>query len=85
MFDFGSGDISESEYLSVSGGRWFQFERNHQIALFRISVGDRAGAREYLEKTDHVTTMAFVPDLVHTYLIRMKQDPNWPPWIPVKD
>jgi hypothetical protein len=86
LFDFGSRSISEAELLDVAKEKWTSFYVYYEIGLFRLSEGDRAGAGDSFQKA---AQQVFFPtierDLVQTYLIRMDQDPNWPPWIPVND
>ena len=83
--DFGRRGFSE-ELLKIPGGRWFQFRSINQVAHFRLSVGDRNGARESFEKAKRLMIYpTFDAELVRLYLLRMEQDPNWPSWIPVKE
>jgi len=85
--DFVAGNLSEEEFLENAGGkRWRLCYAQHLIGLMRLSQGDRQGAYEHFAKS--VATGAYFYVLYpysRTYLIRLKQDPAWPPWIPVKE
>lgn len=82
--EFGrSGGVSDEELLKISGGRWFQFRLINQVAHFRLSAGERYGARQSFEMAKRLMIYpTFDAELVRLYLKRMEQDPNWPPWIP---
>jgi tetratricopeptide (TPR) repeat protein len=61
------------------------------VGLERLAHGDRQGAREHLRKSverGHYTWSTVLPlyDAMwaHVLLLRLEQDPNWPPWIPAK-
>ena len=59
--------------------------RHYLIGLVRLSNGDRAGAREHFQKaldTKFYGNNAY--PYARTFLARMKRDPEWPKWIPVK-
>ena len=55
------------------------------VGQVRLSEGDREGARELFEKC---VTTPWVGLPIYPYaqicLARMKHDPEWPQWIPVK-
>jgi tetratricopeptide (TPR) repeat protein len=85
LLKYQCGEALESDVLSVSGGRWYRFYSRYHIALDRLAVGDRAGAQQFLrDAIEHRLIGSFDTDLARTFLIRMDQDTNWPPWIPIK-
>jgi tetratricopeptide (TPR) repeat protein len=81
-----SGSLSEAEFLeSVGKNRVLLCGRHYLIGLVRLSNGDRAGAREHFQKT--LDTKFYTHNLyryARAYLARLKRDPEWPKWIPVK-
>jgi hypothetical protein len=85
--EFGCGDITEAEFLSVTGDRWFEFEQYFYVGLVRLSDGDRAGAANCFEKAiaDNWPNPLGVVDACRLFLLRMIQDATWPAWIPLKE
>ena len=80
------GGGSEEEYMKTAlGGRLACL--NHYLAgLVHLSEGDRKGAQEHFQKS--VDTHFYghiVYPYAHVFLARMKRDPEWPAWIPVKE
>jgi tetratricopeptide (TPR) repeat protein len=83
---FSNGEISESEYLaSVAGDRRLKCTAHFYVGLFLLAEGNRSAAKDHFAKAveTHV-----IPSYYHSYslmfLTRLRTDPNWPPWIPVK-
>jgi serine/threonine protein kinase len=84
-FDFACGTITESELLSKHGRRPHLLRARFLAGLIRLNEGDRTRARELFKMAQEVQYSTYVDlDFVSTLLVRMEQDPNWPPWIPVK-
>jgi tetratricopeptide (TPR) repeat protein len=85
--DYCGGVISEEEFLKAeAGSRWSQCEAHFYVALDRLSQGDRAGAREHFQKALATRVFGFIEyQWSRLFLKRMEQDPNWPPWIPLKE
>jgi serine/threonine protein kinase len=81
-----TGHASEAEFIEAAGKSRLFLCRNHYIVgLNRLSDGDRAGAREQFQKaldTKFYSTNAY--PYARAFLARMKRDPEWPKWIPVK-
>jgi pentatricopeptide repeat protein len=83
FFDFATRNIAEDELFDKSDEKWISFYKHYVVALFRLSEGNRLEARKHFQRAiKEVFFPTFEWDLVQTYLIRMEQDPNWPPWIP---
>jgi tetratricopeptide (TPR) repeat protein len=82
-----TGDLPEEEFLeSARKSRLHPILIHYPVGLVRLSDGDRAGAREHLQKTlvDTKFYAAVLYPYARAYLARMKRDPEWPKWIPVK-
>ncbi len=57
------------------------------IGLEHLSVGDRPGAIREFEKIEQAGNFAFAGlwgSWGILFLERLREDPTWPPWIPVK-
>lgn len=81
-----STSITESELLRDDDDRFFRSLMYIHIALNRLATGDRTGAKGYFQKMDALHMYGDFPwEMARTFLIRMDQDPNWPPWIPTKE
>jgi tetratricopeptide (TPR) repeat protein len=87
MLRYLGGLINEKEYLEMAGNS----ARDRGVAHFHIGVrrlaaGDRTGALEHFEKS--AATTVFHWGSVHrskVWAARMKRDPEWPNWLPVRD
>jgi tetratricopeptide (TPR) repeat protein len=58
---------------------------HYLVGLGRLADGDRAGAREHFQKaldTRWYSNVAY--PYARAFLERLKRDPEWPKWIPVK-
>jgi tetratricopeptide (TPR) repeat protein len=81
------GPQAEQTFLRAAGrSRRDQAGAHFLVGLVRLADGDRRGAREQFEAA--VATHCFYYDSYtwsRAYLSRMKQDPNWPAWIPPKN
>jgi hypothetical protein len=83
-----SGDMStEAEFLkSMEKHRLTACTAHSLVGLVRLSNGDRAGAREHFQKALDTKFYANIQyPYARAYLARMKRDPEWPKWIPVKE
>src|SRR5262249_45987299 len=77
--------LSEADFLKWATDNASLHGYELMVALVRLSDGDRDGAREHLEKmlaTDQIHRFTY--QLGRTLLERLKSDPTWPKWIPVK-
>jgi hypothetical protein len=80
------GELTEEEYLQAAAkAQWSPTLVHYPVALVRLSNGDRAGARDQFQKTldGNFYPAAFYP-YARAFLARMKRDPEWPRWIPVR-
>jgi hypothetical protein len=87
MTKYLAGSLTEAELLESRGkSRLLLCGAHHVIGLVRLSDGDRAGAREHFQKA--LDTKFYAHTLypyARAYLARLKRDPEWPKWIPVKN
>jgi tetratricopeptide (TPR) repeat protein len=81
-----TGTLPEAEMFQSAGkNRMLLCFCHYQVALDRLSNGDRAGAREHFQKAlDTKFYAAVIYPHARAYLARLKRDPEWPKWIPVK-
>jgi len=82
--DYNCGRITADELLKDAGRSPMKLcEAHFEIGLWRLSIGDRAGARDHWRKC--VATRAFENWAwlwARAFLTRMERDRAWPPWIP---
>jgi tetratricopeptide (TPR) repeat protein len=77
---------SEEEYMKSGWGGRFVCLNHYLAGLVHLSEGDRKGAQQHFQKS--VDTHFYghiVYPYAHVFLARMKRDPEWPAWIPVKE
>jgi dienelactone hydrolase/tetratricopeptide (TPR) repeat protein len=81
-----TGKLSEAELVQFAGKNLMLLCFCHYlVGLDRLSDGDRAGAREHFQKAlDTKFYAAVIYPYVRAYLARLKRDPAWPKWIPVR-
>jgi hypothetical protein len=81
-----SGDMTEAEFLqSNEKHRLTSCGAIHLVGLVRLSNGDRAGAGEHFQKALDTRFYAAISyPYARAFLARLKRDPEWPKWIPVK-
>jgi len=81
-----AGLIPENELLEAAGNS--ARDRglaHHLIGIRRLAAGDRAGAREYFEKSAATTVFHWGEvGWSRVWAARMKRDPEWPNWLPVR-
>ena len=84
MSRFNRGELSEEAYLATAGtSRWRRAWAYRQAGIFRLSRGDRAGARNHFRQVVATRTIWYYEWVwARMFLDRMEQDPAWPPWIP---
>jgi hypothetical protein len=82
--DYNCGRITADELLKAAGRLPVKLcEAHWDIGLWRLSAGDRAGARDHWRQC--VATRAFEDWewlWARAFLNRMQKDPAWPPWVP---
>jgi hypothetical protein len=81
-----SGDMTEAGFLkSMETNRLTSCTAHYFVGLVRLSNGDRAGAREHFQKALDTKFYAHTQyPYARAFLARLKRDPEWPKWIPVK-
>jgi tetratricopeptide (TPR) repeat protein len=81
-----SGDTTEADFLkSMEQYRLTSCTAHYLVGLVRLSNGDRAGAREHFQKALDTKFYANIQyPYARAFLARLKRDPEWPKWIPVK-
>jgi tetratricopeptide (TPR) repeat protein len=86
LLNYNCGEIIADDVLkAVPNSRYHECNACFFIGMSLLADGDRDGAREQFEKC--VATGCFdfdASDWSRIFLERMKQDPNWPHWIPPK-
>jgi tetratricopeptide (TPR) repeat protein len=82
-----SGDMTEADFLKSMGKyRLTSCTAHYLVGQVRLTNGDRAGAREHFQKALDTKFYANIQyPYARAYLARMKRDPEWPKWIPVKE
>jgi serine/threonine protein kinase/tetratricopeptide (TPR) repeat protein len=81
----GTGSV-EDLLRAEAGSRWSQCETHFYVALDRLSQGDRPGAREHFQKALATRVFSFGEYIwSHLFVERIDKDPNWPPWIPLRE
>jgi tetratricopeptide (TPR) repeat protein len=78
--------ISKEELLAAAGNsHWRQCEANFFIGIRRLGDGDRAGATEHFRRSVRTGVFYFLEyRWSRRFLVRLEEDPAWPPWIPQK-
>jgi hypothetical protein len=87
ILDYWGGTASVEDLLRPeAGSRWSQCETHFYVALERLAQGDRPGAREHF-RAAVATRVFYFGEYIWSqlFLERMDKDPNWPPWIPLKE
>jgi len=87
ILDYWGGSTSAEDVLRAeAGSRCYRCETHFYVALERLAQGDRAGAREHFQKAMAMRIFWYAEyHWSRLFLKRMEQDPNWPPWIPMKE
>jgi tetratricopeptide (TPR) repeat protein len=85
--DYLCGNVSTEQLLAAAGpSRWKQCEAHFLIGLDCLADGDRAAATEHFQRSvDTLGFEYFEYVWSRAFLTRLKQDPTWPPWIPLRD
>ncbi len=85
--DYLCGELSAEGLIQATGrSKRNQTVAHYFIGMMLLAEGDRAGARKHFQAS--VATRCFYYshyEFSRTFLARMERDPDWPPWIPVKD
>jgi serine/threonine protein kinase len=81
-----AGSWTETKlFEDASKSRAYLSMAHYAVGLVRLSEGDRTGARDHLQKTVDINFYSHPTyTYARAYLERLKRDPEWPKWIPVK-
>jgi serine/threonine protein kinase len=87
VHQFNCGELSEHLLLARAGAsRLKQCRAHYEIGLYRLARGDRTGAGEHFRMAANTGTLwMYEWDWSQMFLSRLKKDPKWPPWIPLKE
>jgi serine/threonine-protein kinase len=80
------GLITEDELLQAAGAcRPKRCEAHFLIGLRHLAEGDRPGARTHFRRSADTRVFIYWDYMwARAFLARLEQDPDWPPWIPLK-
>jgi hypothetical protein len=85
------GRLSDEGLLDAAVRHGERISAHSLIGLTRLAEGDRAGAMEHFGRIDRAGNWLFSNGARNPFLSwgplfleRMRKDPTWPPWIPVK-
>ena len=86
------GRLSDKGFLTAAVSRTERMRAHHLIGLTRLAEGDRVGAMGHFAKIDRAGNRLFgngAPNpfisRAPLFLERMRENPTWPPWIPLKE
>jgi hypothetical protein len=69
----------------IAGSRWKRFIAYDTLGFAALGRGDRDEARRWFRKSAEHPPLVFVTtQWMQAIRKRVIDDPNWPPWIPVK-
>ncbi|MCH7884078.1 MAG: protein kinase [Planctomycetes bacterium] len=87
VVDFHCCKITVDELLAKAGSsRMHQCEAYFLAGVASLAKGDRAGAARYFQGGIDTRVFRFWDwDWSRMFLAKLKQDPTWPPWIPMLD
>jgi len=84
LLDFDCGDMTAQQLLERTGASQFnQCEANYHIAMKYLAEGNRTEGRKHFQAAFDTGIYWYGEySWSKTFLARMRQDPNWPRWIP---
>jgi hypothetical protein len=85
--DYITGKKSEKEFLdSAKDDRMSLCGNEYLVAMTKLAEGDRDGAKQHFQKAIDTKWIYHVYGYPYSqaFLERLKKDPTWPKWIPVK-
>jgi serine/threonine protein kinase len=83
--DYYLGELTDSQILNLQTIRWVRFYAHYTVALHHLASGNRTIAYKQFQNAVRIRPiLSFDGELARVYQMRMTQDPNWPPWIPVR-
>jgi tetratricopeptide (TPR) repeat protein len=81
-----TGQSSAEQLLAAATEHGQRMRAHYLIGMERLSQGDRTGAMEHfaeVEQGGHYTLSG--QPWAYLLLKRLREDPTWPPWIPLKE
>jgi tetratricopeptide (TPR) repeat protein len=83
---YNAGELSAEELLQSAGrSRWNQCLAHYNIAMTKLSEGDREGAKNHFDKAVETRAWGWGEyDMSWVFQARLANDPKWPPWIPAR-
>jgi tetratricopeptide (TPR) repeat protein len=87
ILDYNRGVIDGDQLLAaVPGSTYHQCNAHYFLAMSRLAVGDRDGARTHFRACVNTGCFDFdAADWSRMFLARLAQDPHWPRWIPPQE
>ena len=83
---YACGELSDEKLLAAADTRPTKMEAHRIIGLAHLADGDRRGAIEHFTAVEAMGRFGLARvDWPYLLLHRLRQDPTWPPWIPVKE
>ncbi len=84
------GEASAEDLLAAaensSTRRRHRIDAHYLLGLERLSKSDRQEAVKHFEEIERAGSYLFFSRPLAAYFLkRLRDDPTWPPWIPVKD
>ncbi|MFQ5806777.1 MAG: protein kinase [Phycisphaerae bacterium] len=80
------GELSAEALVAAAGNHSQRMRAHYLLGLAQLSKGDRAGALRHFAEVENAGcyTLSYQP---WAYILRkrLREDPTWPPWIPLKD
>jgi hypothetical protein len=87
LLDYDCGDTSAQELFERAGSsRWQLIEAHFAVGVDLLSERDRRGAAEHFKRcADTYVFDYWEYKWGPAFLKRLRQDPTWPPWIPLRE
>jgi tetratricopeptide (TPR) repeat protein len=82
---FVTGELSDEALLAAASTRVDRNSAHYAIALAHFGRGDREGAMGHLSQDKSSLKSALWSGLGRVLLNRLREDPTWPPWIPMTE
>jgi tetratricopeptide (TPR) repeat protein len=90
--EFVCGRLSDEELLSAADIRIEQLRAEYLLGITQLAQGERAEAIRHFTEADRMGNWLFSKGADALYLSwgplfleRLREDPTWPPWIPLKE
>jgi tetratricopeptide (TPR) repeat protein len=83
------GEISADALLAAASRRIDRMYAHYLVGMTSLAHGDRTEAMwnfaEVERRGNYALTGSFSCSWAHLFLKRLREDPTWPPWIPVRE